>query len=167
MTRGFLRFILDAVRNDDDNFGGGMRAEGAYELVLAEGIGDGQINRLYDSKLTLEVPTGAGGLVLDLQALATKPDATLDAARIKALWIEPAADNTATIAIEPDTGGGNPWLGLFQTAGAPLLAIPGCLLAFADRAGWTVSAGSKDLKLSHGSGASQYVTIKILASTLV
>lgn len=163
MTRGFLRIVLDAFRNNDDNFGGALRSEGVFEVIYSEGVGDGEINRLYDSKQTLEVPVGAGGLVLDLQALATRPDATLDANTIKVLWIEPGKDNDSAILVEPDTVA--PWLGLFQSPGR-IIARAGELLCFASRIGWPVTAGSKNLKLSHTGGASQFVTVKILASTL-
>lgn len=162
-TRAHLKASLLGLRNPDGaNYDGAVRAEALFELVFGEGTGDLQINRVHDGD-AISVPAGAG-LDLDLQTLAAAAGETLDANKVKGLWIQADPLNTAAITVAP--GVATPWLGMFSTSTSGIFLRAGELHLFASPTGWDVGAPSKLLNLSHGGGAAQAVKIAIIASTL-
>ncbi len=160
MTRGLFRLFLEGFRSDADAYAC-ANVEVASTISFAEGTGDGQVNRVYETNL--EVTTGAG-VELDLQTLVTTPDGPLAANKIKAITLEGDAANGVVVNVEP--GAVNPWLGLFSGTGVSLFLRAGEIMAFGSRAGWDSSGASKTLAFSHGDASSQFVKVSILASTV-
>jgi len=159
---GRIKIEIDGARNNgDDGYGGALTVGTTIQLRYGSGSGSGQINRIYQSpNANLSIPVGAD-LDLDLQTLATAPDATLGANSIRAVLVQADSDNTVGITVKP--GSVNPWLGTFLVGASQIGLGPGDFVAIGG-ADFPVSGASKILAFSHGGVAVQRVRVVLLAA---
>jgi hypothetical protein len=162
-TRGTISINFLGVRNSDAaNLGGALRAAASVSLVMGDGVDVGKVNRIH-SIGALVVPSGAGGVELDLVTLANVLDGALDAANVRGLMLIADPSNAAEITVSP--GDADPWLGLLQTPASAVSLQAGDFHAFGSSAGWAVTATSKTIKFAHDGPTDNHVQIAILAAT--
>lgn len=165
-TSGKISVRIEGSRNNGDpDFGGALTVEHAVELRFKDGDATtaGQIDRIFQGEPdSFEIPASSF-LDIDLQALATKPDATLGAESVRAFLIQADPDNTTAISVRP--GASDPWLGWFLNATSEIGLGPGGFVAVGGSAGFPVSPTEKTLRLVNPSLAIQRARVVLLAAT--
>jgi hypothetical protein len=165
-TTGKISVRIEGSRNNGDpDFGGALTVEHAVELRFKDGDsgGSGQIDRIFQGEpSSFEIPAGSF-LDIDLQALATKPDATLSAQSIRAFLIQADSDNTVAISVRP--GASDPWQGWFLNATSEFALGPGDFVAVGGAVGFPVSPTDKVLRLVNVGASIQRARIVLLAAT--
>lgn len=160
---GRVRAIIEGTRNNGGaGFGGALTVQHTKEIRYGTGNGAGQIDRIFQGEpADLVVPVGAP-LDLDLQALATAPDATLAATAIVGLFIEAAESNNVAVSVKP--GASDPWLGWFTLATSEFALAPGDFVMVGG-SDFPVSPTDKTLTIQHNGLSPQAIRVVILART--
>ena len=127
-------------------------------VEFPSGTGNGQVDKKFTDKRTLAASANED---LDLAgSLVDAFGAVITFAKIRALRIKAAAENTNNVVVKPAAATG--WLGPFGAATHTLTLPPGGeLLLVAPVAGWSVGAGATDLLNVANSGAGSSVTYEI------
>lgn len=100
-TRADIRHVLNATRNGQPDLGGGLTAEAILDDIFVDGniAVVGGINRVFQ-KLDFVAPF-VGAVVIDMDADAAPPDASLSLAVLRYLYIEADPTNTQDIELDP------------------------------------------------------------------
>lgn len=124
----------------------------AYQVLLANGTGAGQADRIFHDQRTLAASATED---LDLAGVLTDSfGATVTFVRIKGLLVAASAANTNNVVL--GAAAANPWATLLGATGT-LIVRPGTVLALfagqADATGYAVTAGTGDLlKIANSAG---------------
>lgn len=140
---------LESVRSDYAN---------RHVHEFTAGTGNNQVDKKFTDRRTLAASANED---LDLAgSLVDAFGAVITFAKIRALRIKAAAENTNSVVVKPAAATG--WLGPFGAATHTLTLPPGGeLLLVAPVAGWAVGAGATDLFNVANSGAGTSVTYEI------
>lgn len=137
----------------------------SHGVRLANGTGAGQADIKWDDQRTV---TDGATEDLDLNGVLTDAfGASVDAARIKALYLKAADANTTDLTIGADVL--NPWATFLNATGTITLR-PGAsvqlIAGAADATGFAVTAGTGDiLQVANGAGADADYDIVIIAAS--
>lgn len=162
--RASIHGALEAVLTLDSEFNTPQWQKlPASPVVLEEGTGDYQANKLFYKKSTL---TSGSAETHDLRGAATTTDpfgTALTFGTVKALIFRASADNTTNLTIGNGT---NPFVGPFGGGTHTLSLQPGGIIVLvAPKTGWTSASGtSDDLKVTNGSGASATYSVTVIGS---
>lgn len=129
-------------------------------LDLADGTGANQADRLFSDRRTI---AASGTDSLDLAGVLVDAfGATITLARVKALFIAAAAENTNNVLV--GGAGSNTWATWADAADNEIVVRPGGLLLLAapDAIAYAVTAGTGDVLQIANSGAGTSVTYDIV-----
>ena len=130
-------------------------------IAFASGTGVGKADLAYVARRTI----AAGGAdSLDLAGVLTDAfGAVINAAKVKAIVVKGASDNSAALVVGNGT---NPFQGPFGAAASTVSVGPSGLYAVADLTGWTVTAGTGDiLKISNPGASAATYDIAVLGAS--
>jgi hypothetical protein len=134
----------------------------AQQIVLADGTGAGQANKIWSSRRVLAASANED---IDLQTVTDPFGAAIALAKVRLLLVFAEAGNSNNVVL--GNAAANQWVGPFGAATHTHAIKPGGLYATAatDAAGWAVSGSAKNLRVANAGGGSSVAYRIIVVGT--